>query len=641
MFSRFRKQSQVEKLEELESAHPSSAGEDGGQREEGEVNAVTDGAEEVGEEAASTPCPPNVEPPVVDAAPMASVEAEPFAAPTPADDDTSVSSPEGAEEPAYGDAKPVCAVDDSVDPVDPLIPRVAAVGGAIAPHHEVVDVVDPQNPPGSQVDSHDSSQLPEATPSRRRHAPLRPRPRGRRLSHGNEQRKVVFTAEQRLLVLDCWRSSGLPAKDFAPLVGISRHTLYAWKKRFNQRGAEGLVDQPRRRRSDGRLPESAKRAILLLKQSHPSWGCQRISDMLLRVSALSASPDAVARVLKRAGYELVEERTRPHPQRVRRFERAKPNQLWQTDLFTFVLKRQNRRVHLTAFMDDHSRFITGYGLSATANTSLVIETLESAIASYGAPEELLTDNGPQYVTWRGTSRMTRHCQRRGIRQIVARPRRPQTLGKIERFWGTMWREMLETAIFLDLDDARRRIGLFMDDYNFQRPHRGIDGATPADRFFHAAGDVLAALQARAAANAHDLTREDRASPAPFYLSGQLGGQPFTVHGEGGHYVLVTAHGREPLDLQGPPPSEPLAAAAWQAARQAAQSQDSPGCERPQPICPDGSPWQPDNEPATREPLQPGQSPIDALLPPQQDEKGNVSDQDDETPQGGAEKEDQS
>ena len=53
--------------------------------------------------------------------------------------------------------------------------------------------------------------------------------------------------------------------------------------------------------------------------------------------------------------------------------------------------------------------------------------------------------------------------------------RPQTLGKIERFWGTLWRECLGTAVFLDLDDARRRIGHFIDHYNFQRPHQGIDG----------------------------------------------------------------------------------------------------------------------------------------------------------------------
>jgi hypothetical protein len=54
----------------------------------------------------------------------------------------------------------------------------------------------------------------------------------------------------------------------------------------------------------------------------------------------------------------------PHPDKLRFFERAKPNQLWQTDLFTFALKRQNRRVYLVAFLDDHSRFIVSFGLHA-------------------------------------------------------------------------------------------------------------------------------------------------------------------------------------------------------------------------------------------------------------------------------------
>jgi transposase InsO family protein len=60
--------------------------------------------------------------------------------------------------------------------------------------------------------------------------------------------------------------------------------------------------------------------------------------------------------------------THPHPDKVRRFERAGPNQLWQTDLFAFVLKRQNRRVYLVAFMDDHSRFVVSYGLHASQST---------------------------------------------------------------------------------------------------------------------------------------------------------------------------------------------------------------------------------------------------------------------------------
>jgi hypothetical protein len=90
----------------------------------------------------------------------------------------------------------------------------------------------------------------------------------------------------------------------------------------------------------------------MIKESNPEFGCQRISDMLARGPSLAASATTVARVLHESGYVFKEEVTAPHKDKVRRFERARPNQMWQTDLFSFVLKRQNRRVHLIAFMDD-------------------------------------------------------------------------------------------------------------------------------------------------------------------------------------------------------------------------------------------------------------------------------------------------
>src|SRR5712692_7511373 len=284
----------------------------------------------------------------------------------------------------------------------------------------------------------------------------------RKAAGAGAQAAAKLTAKQRLLLLDTWQRSGLPAGDFAALVGISKHTLYSWKKKFEEEGPGGLVDRPRGGPQGSRLHELTKRTILMLKQQNPDWGCQRISDMLVRGPALPASPAAVARVLVEAGYELKEEATRPHADHVRSFERARPNQLWQTDLFTFVLKRQNTRVYLVAFLDDHSRYVVGYGLHASQSTALTLEVLRVAIAAYGTPEEILTDNGSQYVTWRGKSAFTRELEKRGIRQIVARPRHPQTLGKVERFWGTLWRECLASAVFVDLGDAQRRIGLFID-----------------------------------------------------------------------------------------------------------------------------------------------------------------------------------
>src|SRR5947209_524718 len=69
--------------------------------------------------------------------------------------------------------------------------------------------------------------------------------RGRRLAPKADFPASPLTPEQRLLVLDAWRRSGLPAGDFAPLVGVSKHTLYAWKRKFETDGPAGLVDGAR------------------------------------------------------------------------------------------------------------------------------------------------------------------------------------------------------------------------------------------------------------------------------------------------------------------------------------------------------------------------------------------------------------
>ena len=414
--------------------------------------------------------------------------------------------------------------------------------------------------------------------------------RGKRLVNKQAEQHRCFTPEERLLLLDTWIRSALPAKDFSGLVGVSKHTLYSWKKKFEDHGPSGLVDAPRGARKGSRLPEVTKRAILMLKEGNPEYGVQRISDMLFRGPGLPASPSAVARVLHEVGYVLEQSPTRKHRDKVRRFERARPNQLWQTDIFTFMLKRQNRRVHLVAFMDDHSRFIVGYGLHATASSALVLEVLRSAIASYGAPEEILTDNGSQYITWRGKSAFAKECEKRGIKQIVAKPRRPQTLGKVERFWGTLWRECVESSVFIDLGDARTRIGLFMDHYNFQRTHRGVDGLVPADRFFGAAPEVLRNLKERVAANALEIARTG-VPKKPFYLAGNVGGRNFTVHADGERIVMRREDG-ESEEVELVPPKEPEV--------------------MPEPVVPAGI-VRPDTGPGFEEPSAPGTSPIDSGL----------------------------
>src|SRR5215469_11465189 len=168
----------------------------------------------------------------------------------------------------------------------------AACGVPCNPHPELSTTVDSSTSITPVGD--DLARLPPLARSRQRQRSLSvPTPK-----------VASLQPEQRLLLLDTWQRSGLPAADFAALVGISKFSLFAWKKKFEQEGPAGLMDKPKGTPPGSRLPELTKRTILMLKQANPDWGCQKISDMLVRGPALPASASAVAKVLHEAGYVL-------------------------------------------------------------------------------------------------------------------------------------------------------------------------------------------------------------------------------------------------------------------------------------------------------------------------------------------------
>src|SRR5215468_4388219 len=147
-----------------------------------------------------------------------------------------------------------------------------------APTSEACEVVDGSTPAAAEALSAETPAADDG-PTAFGLARRLGRQRGRRLVKPAGPTPPL-TAEQRLLLLDTWRRSELPAADFAALVGLSRHTLYEWKRKFTAHGPSGLMDRPRGGARGSQLPDLTKRTILMLKETNPSWGCQRISDML-------------------------------------------------------------------------------------------------------------------------------------------------------------------------------------------------------------------------------------------------------------------------------------------------------------------------------------------------------------------------
>src|SRR6185503_1713797 len=199
-------------------------------------------------------------------------------------------------------------------------------------------------------------------------------------------------------------------------------------------------------------------------------------------------------------------------------------------LFTFLLRR-HERIYVAAFLDDHSRYLVSLAMAHHQRSTLVLEALAHGIAQYGSPREILTDQGRQYTAWRGSTEFEAELKRHGIAHVKSRPHHPQTCGKIERFWKTLWEELLSRTVFADFEDCQRRVALYIQHYNFQRPHQGLEGLTPADRYFRAASQVRASIEAQVAENALRLAQ---AQPLrkPFYLAGQLGDRILSISASG-------------------------------------------------------------------------------------------------------------
>lgn len=404
-------------------------------------------------------------------------------------------------------------------------------------------------------------------------APKKPRRKAKGKARG------AYPVEQRRQAVEAYRASDLSRADFAKTWGVSERTLAGWLKRYEQSGPKGLERKPHARKAKPTAPFALREAITDWKRRFPHYGLRRIRDALRRFSGLQASVPQIRQTLQdeQLATPSAPKKTRRKRPAPRRFERSRPRELWQSDITSLWLSRQQRRVYLTVFLDDFSRYVVSWALHTHQRGEIVCEALLDGIARYGRPKEVLTDQGRQYFTWRGKGRFQRLLEKEGIRHVVSRTHHPETLGKTERLWSTVQKELWERVMPDDLVEARARLGHFFDHYNFFRPHQGIDGLVPADRFFGAEDAVRRTIEARLQENAIALALGETPR-APVFLSGRVGDKDVSLHGEHGALVICTPDGaRQELrieDLGGPEHGSEEE----EAAARAGQAEDAGGAE---------------------------------------------------------------
>jgi transposase InsO family protein len=267
--------------------------------------------------------------------------------------------------------------------------------------------------------------------------------------------------------------------------GISRPTADKWIERFRAQGKAGLADRSRRpHRMPERTAAQIEEAIVALRREHPAWGARTLKARLQAKGHkdLPAAVSTIQAILQR--HQLINEQDGDKHKAFKRFERDKPNELWQMDFKGHVPLSTGGRCHPLTVLDDHSRFNVCLKALGNEQTLSVQDALSHSFRCYGLPQRIITDNG---APWGDTpehpyTRLGVWLIRLGISLSHSRPYHPQTLGKDERFHRTLKAEVLAREPLIDLPHAQRRFDAWRAIYNLERPHHALAMQAPVSRY---------------------------------------------------------------------------------------------------------------------------------------------------------------
>ena len=218
---------------------------------------------------------------------------------------------------------------------------------------------------------------------------------------------------------------------------------------------------------------------------YPFFGSRQIAAYLPR-KGYHAGRHRVRRLMKVMGLEAIYKRpntSKKHPENriypylLRNMQITRPNQVWCSDISYIPVKRGF--LYLVAIMDWATRKVLSWRLSNTMDASFCKEALDEAIAKYGPPEIMNTDQGSQFT---GSAWITTLTEA-GVK--ISMDGRGRYLDNI--FIERLWRSLKQEAVYLrELTDgfvAERVIGEWITFYNTDRPHTALDKRTPDEAYF--------------------------------------------------------------------------------------------------------------------------------------------------------------
>jgi putative transposase len=263
------------------------------------------------------------------------------------------------------------------------------------------------------------------------------------------------------------RSHDLPLARQAEALGISRGSIY-------------YQPQP--------VPAADLTVMRRMDELHldfPFAGSRMLRDLLV-AEGFTIGRLHVSTLMKRMGIEALYRKpntSKPtpghkiYPYLLRKRPITRPNQVWAMDITYIPMARGF--VYLAAVVDWFSRRVLAWRLSITLEVAFCIEALEEALAHYGRPEIVNTDQGSQFTS----HDFTRELLKNDIAISMDGKGAWRDNVFVERLWRSIKYEEVYLKAYDSVSEARASLGRYLAFYNGRRPHSSLDRRTPDQAYF--------------------------------------------------------------------------------------------------------------------------------------------------------------
>jgi transposase InsO family protein len=220
-----------------------------------------------------------------------------------------------------------------------------------------------------------------------------------------------------------------------------------------------------------------RKGIIALSQKHPRYGYRRVTVMMRR-EGFVINTKRVQKVRREEGIQVSKKQRRTKRLGTSTAERQRathPNHVWSWD---FVMDQTDGGscFRILTLLDEFTREFLTVHLAWSIRAEDVITVVEAAMVRYGRPENLRSDNGPEFIAYK----IQDWLKEKEVKTLYIKPGSPWENGHIESFHDKLRDELLNRELFGSLLEAKVLVEAWRIEYNQKRPHSSLGYQTPEE-----------------------------------------------------------------------------------------------------------------------------------------------------------------